>query len=198
MHTIQTYQGGLSCCHHGPSLLDTNQDIPWPDEYLEYRFKFRFYFFKRYTPGTRNAAPASHKHLTRVYWATVRPLRGNTTFHKYAPLNASRSMRVHMISSKFSVRVKRFGRMTWMIKKGHQTHLCRSSLPCSLMSLSMELYNADTGELLCHVEPIHGLSGELYDETGFLSPFHLVCWGSPDEGLVEPKFLSLDTTLLEY
>ena len=187
--TIQTYQGGLSCCHHGQSLLDTNQDIPWPDEYLEYRFKFRFYF-QEYTPGTETQ-PASHKHLTRVYWATE-AFAGEYDIPQCAPLTPPDQC-VHMISSKFSVR-----EAVWSNdlddKKGIK--LIYAGPHCHAPScLSMELYNADTGELLCHVEPIHGLSGELYDETGFLA-IPPCLWGSPDEGLVEPKFLSLDTTLL--
>lgn len=58
----------------------------------------------------------------------------------------------------------------------------------------MDLYNADTGELLCHVEPAHGKSGELYYEKGFIA-IPPCLWGNED-GLVAPKFLSLNTTLM--
>ena len=40
--------------------------------------------------------------------------------------------------------------------------------------LSMELYNADTGSLLCHSVPIRGKSDELYDEHGLRRAWLLV------------------------
>lgn len=47
--------------------------------------------------------------------------------------------------------------------------------------LSMELYNADTGRLLCHVEPIVGQINELFDEQGFLA-IPPCLWGDTEEG----------------
>ena len=46
---IETYQGGLSCCHHQNILLDRDQNRP--DELLTYHMKFRFYF-QPYTAST--------------------------------------------------------------------------------------------------------------------------------------------------
>jgi hypothetical protein len=65
---IETYRGGQSCCRHNHSLLDKDQDIPWDDQVLEYRLKFRFYFegFKEKV----NDQSASHKNLVRLYWMT--------------------------------------------------------------------------------------------------------------------------------
>jgi hypothetical protein len=59
----------------------------------------------------------------------------------------------------------------------------------------MELYNADTGRLLCGVEPIYGQTDNVYDERGFLT-IPPCLWGDPDDGLQEPELLTLDTTLL--
>ena len=59
--------------------------------------------------------------------------------------------------------------------------------------LSVELYNADTGSLLCHSGPICGQSDELYDKHGFLSIPHCL-WRDPMAGLITPELLSLDTT----
>jgi hypothetical protein len=59
----------------------------------------------------------------------------------------------------------------------------------------MELYNADTGRLLCRGEPVYGQSDALYDEHGFLS-IPPCLWGDIAEGLASPELLSLDTTLL--
>ena len=70
--SVQGYRGGLSCCRDGQSLLDTDQDIPWPDEYLEYYLKFRFYFeeYQEAVAVSDNVAvvPASHEeNLVRLY-----------------------------------------------------------------------------------------------------------------------------------
>ena len=61
---IDTYQGGLSCCHHETILLD--QDQSPPEEKLEYHMKFRFYY-QTYTPAS-SSGPASHRNLLRMYY----------------------------------------------------------------------------------------------------------------------------------
>ena len=40
---LRTYVGGQIACHHMWSLLDADQDIPWPDQPLEYHLKVRFW-----------------------------------------------------------------------------------------------------------------------------------------------------------
>ena len=64
--SVDTYQGGLSCCHHENILLDTDQEPP--EELLTYHLKFRFYF-EPYEPAT-DTEPASHQNLIRLYWQT--------------------------------------------------------------------------------------------------------------------------------
>lgn len=39
---IDTYQGGMLCCHHGIFLLDADQEIP--NETFRHRMKYRFYY----------------------------------------------------------------------------------------------------------------------------------------------------------
>ena len=60
---IRSYTGGQIACHHMWSLLDKEQDIPWPDQPLEYQMKFRFWYQDynasfhrdlRYSGGTNN------------------------------------------------------------------------------------------------------------------------------------------------
>ena len=63
---VDTYQGGLSCCHHKNVLLDTNQKQP--EEVMTYHLKFRFYF-QPYSPAT-SSAPTSHENLIRLYYQT--------------------------------------------------------------------------------------------------------------------------------
>ena len=82
--------------------------------------------------------------------------------------------------------------------------------------LSMELYNADTGKLLCHVEPIRGGGRNIndnsegieeqqnYNEEGFIA-IPPCLWSehnnnnsssSSSSSLSQPDFLSLNTTLM--
>lgn len=95
--SITTYQGGLSCCVHGESLLDKDQDIPWPDEFLEYRLKFRFYF-EEYKPATVDR-PASHQNLVRLYWQTE-AFAGE---YDIVPCRENEQHCVHTITSRWQV-----------------------------------------------------------------------------------------------
>ena len=63
------------------------------------------------------------------------------------------------------------------------------------MCIDVELYNADTGDLLCHVSGIlgSGNSSKAYDETNYLK-LNPCLWGQ-DRGLLAPQFLSWDTNL---
>jgi len=60
--------------------------------------------------------------------------------------------------------------------------------------LSMELYNADTGELICGVKPIHGTGSELFNEKDYIN-IPPCMWGD-SEGLRKPPLLPLSTNLL--
>jgi hypothetical protein len=62
----------------------------------------------------------------------------------------------------------------------------------------MELYNADTGQLLCHVDTLKGSgSADAYDEKGFIAiPPCLWSINASFDGLPTPPFLPLNATLL--
>jgi hypothetical protein len=49
-------------------------------------------------------------------------------------------------------------------------HLIYAAGHCHAPScISMELYNADTQELLCRHDPVYGKSHEIFDELGYLA-----------------------------
>jgi hypothetical protein len=60
--------------------------------------------------------------------------------------------------------------------------------------LSIELYNADTGKLLCAHYPSYGKTHQVFDELGFLA-IPPCLWGAEHEGLVEPVFLPFNANL---
>jgi hypothetical protein len=257
---IQSYRGGLRCCRHGQSLLDTNQEIPWKDQPLEYYLKFRLYFqdYQHEEPAvtaattttttttttagspptasedadvaatttttalsssslravasttTTSISPPSHENLVRFYWATE-AFAGEYDIMPCKP-GTPPSQCIQVISSQWKVRDFvhdcSIHDASWCTGKGSRddtktlgVQLIYAGPHCHAPTcLSMELYNADTGQLLCHVEPIHGTgqggAGATYDEYGFLA-IPPCLWGDDaTQGLPPPELLSLDTTLL--
>jgi len=58
----------------------------------------------------------------------------------------------------------------------------------------MELYNADTGMLLCRHDPVYGKTHQVHDELGYVA-IPPCLWGEPEEGLSKPIFLHFNTNL---
>jgi len=201
---VQTYKGGLSCCRHDQSLLDKAQEIPWQDQPLEYYLKFRFYFEEYKKPSHASESP-SHQQLIRLWWQTE-AYAGEYDIVQCRD-GTPPSECVQIITSRFKVRDMIHdcpihdasyctGKGSSDSSKTEGVKLIYAGPHCHAPTcLSMELYNADTGQLLCHMEPVHGSGSGLYDEHGFLS-IPPCLWGDASEGLVEPQLLSLDTTLM--
>jgi hypothetical protein len=211
--SIRTYLGGQHCCHHMVSLLDKDHEIPWDDQPLEYHLKFRFYF-EEYVPpkpveenkktlskslSPAIVEPASHQNLVRLYWMTE-AYAGEYDVMK-CPNGTPSDQCVHMITSQWNVQdMLSDCDGGWCTGRGSTKadgiELIYAAPHCHAPScLSVELYNADTGELLCHVEPRPGKSTDkVHDELGFLA-IPPCMWGNKEDGLVEPVFLPLNTTL---
>jgi hypothetical protein len=203
---VQTYTGGLSCCRDGKSLLDKEQEQPWPEAYLKYRLKFRFYF-EDYQPATSPTMMLpSHESLVRLYWQTE-SFAGEYDISPCPP-GTPPSQCVQVITSQWKVRdMMRDCVMkdaSWCTGQGSAdsnttagVKLIYAAPHCHAPTcLSMELYNADTGQLICRMEPVVGKnSSSPYDEEHFLA-IPPCLWGDEAQGLVAPTLLSLDTTLL--
>ncbi|KAL7556779.1 hypothetical protein ACA910_005221 [Epithemia clementina (nom. ined.)] len=200
--SIERYQGGLSCCVHENYLLDKDQEIPWSDQPLEYRLRFRVYFEEHY-PATLP------QNLIRLYWMTE-AWAGEYDVPQCETSSSNNEQHecVHMITSRWKVvdmiHDCSVQDATWCTGTGSSdpnktegVKLIYAGPHCHAPTcLSMELWNADTGELLCRTEPEHGKgSGSKFDEQNFLS-IPPCLWGDPNEGLVTPSLLSLNTTLL--
>jgi hypothetical protein len=203
--SVQTYRGGLNCCRDGQSLLDKEQENPWPGQYLEYYLKFRFYF-EEFKPVPPNSVEApSHHNLIRLYW-TTEAFAGE---YDIVPCREGvpPSQCVHVITGRWKVSEMLHdcsiadasgctGIGSKDPSKTEGVKLIYAGPHCHAPScLSMDLINADTGRLICHVEPLHGESDELYDEHGFIA-IPPCLWGDKADGLLEPELLSLNTTLL--
>ena len=176
---VDTYQGGLSCCAHKTILLDANQTQP---EYeMTYRIKFRFWF-QEYQ---------NHQQLVRPYFQTE-AFSGEYDVPKCEP-GTPYEERIHSITGR------------WQVKDMVDANIRKNTMGLKFIyagphchaptCISMELYNADTGQLICGVIPEYG-KGRLnvsFDELDYIRVDPCV-WGE-DAGLMEPMFLSWDTNL---
>jgi len=197
--SVQTYGGGKRCCIHGHYLLDEDQEVP--EGYQEYRLKWRFYF-EEYQP---RKVP-SHQNLVRLYWQTevyageydIVPCLPGTPPQECIQVITAR-WKVHTMMMDCSLRDKDIGCTGVGSTDPARTagiQLIYAGPHCHAPDcLSMELYNADTGRLLCRMEPQFGASDHVYDERGYVA-LPPCLWGEASDGLLEPELLSLDTELL--
>ena len=172
---INTYEGGLSCCHHKNILLDKAQKQP--ENQMSYQLKFRFWF-QSYN---------NHEALVRLYFQTE-AYAGEYDVPKCIRPNEC----VHMITSRWQTKD--------MISKKLITNnlgvkLIYAAPHCHAPScISMELYNDDTGELICSVTPGIGKgTSNKYDEKDYIR-LDPCLWGY-DKGLYQPPVLKWNTNL---
>jgi len=192
---IKDYNGGLRCCGGGSMLLDADQEVP--DRLDTFYMKYRFYF-EEY---------ASQHNTFRIWWSTE--ARNNeydvpkSSANCLDPATPKEDCE-HVIRSVFRgvdmlslssgcmmqgdinacgnvTRIKEDGGLFQLVYAGPHCH----APACA----SMELWNEDTGELLCAVEPVYG-KGAMCEMS--LPP---CVWGSAAEGLKPPPILHLDSNL---
>jgi hypothetical protein len=156
---------------------------------LEYRLKFRFYF-EDYQPETASS-PASHKEMSRLYWQTE---AGASEYDvPQCREGTPPSQCIHEITSEWHV----YDFVDGNEQSTAGIELIYAGPHCHAPTcLSMELYNADTGDLLCHSDAIKGSGSGLYDEHGYLSIPPCLWSENDDDGTPSPVFLPFNTRLL--
>jgi len=186
------YRGGLQCCRDGQTLLDEDQLSPWPGKTMTYQMKFRFYF-KEFVPGIRNTVWLVH--IAQAEYDIVKCPSG-TPQSECVQVNKARfkvSSMMRDCSNQDSFFCTGVGSSDPNITAG--VKLIRINPHCHAPTcLSMELYNEDTGDLICGVRPIYGTGSELFNEKDYVNIPPCV-WGH-SAGLREPPMLPLDTNLL--
>jgi len=189
---LRTYEGGLSTCHHHWKLLDADQEIPWSDKPLVYFKKFRVYFqeapdISKYTEIHRSdwgiAADGDHAEYDVPQTAAN---AGNPQCTAGGS-GAGCKLGTHTITG------------TWTplpaAPKGKGMHIVAAHFHCHAPTcLRVELWNNNTGELLCRQEPIYGgtgskFTGSRYDESGYIATPPCL-WGKPEHGLEAPPLAS--------
>ena len=58
--------------------------------------------------------------------------------------------------------------------------------------MSMELWDDDTGTLICRNEAMYGKGTSPHDETGYVVGIPPCLWGAAEEGLRPPPIIRLD------
>jgi len=193
---IRAYAGGQWACKHMWSLLDADQDIPWPDQPLVMYHKYRMW---------------------------VQPY--NESYHQQVRLGSQETTSGWLIGSPWEYDVpkcregipgcsKENG--TWvhtivggMLGTNHS--LSAMNFHCHAPTcLSMELWacpsgtpvgecDPSNGQLVCREEPVYGgsgspaLSGTRFDEAGYIAIPDCM-WGPKEYGL-EPPFNLTGLTL---
>jgi len=191
---LETYSGGLDCCHHNNILLDADQ--PVDNRIDEIYLKFRFYY-QPYVPAIAPTAAPSHKLLHRFYF-TTEAFAGEYDVVK-CDEKTPPTQCIQEITARFTAKQMFYDCNPAKDKDCAATNgiqLIYAGAHCHAPScLSMELYNADTGALLCRQVPAVGTgSNDPYDEFGYIS-IPPCLWGYED-GLIEPTTLFLETNLL--
>jgi len=176
---LRAYTGGQSCCHHLFSLLDVNQTTPWQDQPLEYHMKFRVYY--READGITNVIQHNWGGLATPTEYDV-PKCGEGV----PQCTLIDGHWVHTMNGTWTV-----GQMTGgidfrpVVIHGH----CHAPT-----CIEFNLYNADTGELVCSQKPVYGRSNATYDEDGYLAVPPCV-FGDAKQGLVPMQSLPPSTRL---
>lgn len=203
---VRTYQGGLMCCHHGWLLTDKEQAAQVPSDIFAYHMKFRIWFQEYVPADPARGTPASHQNLVRFYYdfgcGEYDVLR--------SPEGTPPNERVQRNEAHWQVKD--------MLRPGSlRNSVYHTGLPnatqvgvkliyanghCHAAScISLELYNNDTGELLCRQVGHMGrtrnpdtVRGADYDEAGYVT-IPPCLWGEGSPGLLPPRLLTWETNL---
>jgi hypothetical protein len=164
----------------GWHLLDADQEVPWQDQPLTYHFKFRFYF-QEYDPAHHISAYSIHCLLG---------IGGQVTEYDVpqCPPGTPTENCTHEIS----------GVVT---PPGQDMRFVSAHYHCHAPTcLRMEIFNNNTGELLCREDAYHGQGADVsgkgsptdkarFDEAGYIA--QRVClWGNSTYGLEPPPLVS--------
>ena len=202
---VSTYVGGLTCCHHKWMLTDREQRSRVPSELLVFHMKIRIWF-QEYIKKTPTA-PASHQLLSRMYHSIAGEydVVKQTPSHSRKDVNGS-NMQVNVFKFKGRQMVNfgnvRTATMSTPYPTKEQTGIKLLYLGghCHAPTcVRFDLYNDDTGELLCRQQGRLGKTlqpdvskfdkeGGRFDEKGYVKLYPCL-YGDKGSGLMEAPFI---------
>jgi len=187
---METYHGGLHCCKHTWFLTDLEQDAQIPDKTDTYFLKWRYYF-QEYVPAS-DKTQASHKHLNHWVFLIDQAVNdyeednanyGKGSLGKITAHLKARDMGLENVPKKYS-------KITPLVMTPH----------CHAPScIREELWNADTGDIICNAttaygEEKYGPTSQVFNEANYIT-IHPCIYGN-QPGLQTPFSLSPDTNLI--
>lgn len=185
---INLYDGGMSCCRGGQFLLDADQEIPALVD--EVHFKWRWYY-EEYQPTVHKQTFHLEWQFGHIEYSVPKALPGTPPESAVHTLTTRITMRDLLTMGNANA-----GGAGWDLSNSSRGfELIMMGFHChSPACLGGQLFNADTGELLCHVEPVAGKSANPQDEENYLwlPPCQ---WGAESDGLRAPPVLTMDTNL---
>jgi len=176
---IRTYVGGQLACHHMFSLLDADQEIPWPDQPLKYHLKMRFWY--------QDYNESYHTNVKRTTWGIASPVEYDVPKCVEGMKGCSRDEDgrwIHTIRGTF----KGGGYLV-------AAHFHCHAPSCKSITMYKD-WNGTHGTVICEERPVYGGTGQVdlrkFDEPGYI--FQPPClWGSKEFGLEPPPYVGSTT-----
>jgi len=193
---METLHGGSKCCENGMVLLDADQEQP--EEISTFYYKHRIYF-----DDGRNG----YTNLFRVYWQAE--LKNNEYDVPACPPGSAPEQCIFVLSNEGIAKdtlwpadptaPHGWDKMAWP-EDGTGIQLIYAGGHCHVGCLSLDLINLDTGETICHQEPLHGskvaAGDNAMDEAGYAVSIPPCEWGDdPAENLPPPAVIRPNTRL---
>jgi hypothetical protein len=187
---METYHGGLKCCAHHNFLTDLEQDSMIPNETDTYFLKWRYYF-QEYKPAAA-AAPASHKHLHHWVFLIDQAVNDYEEDNAHYGTASVGKITAHLTGAQMGLEDTPKEWKSWspfvMTPHCHAPSCIRE-----------ELWNADTGEILCNMTAHYGnakygpLRG-VFNEQDYVAILPCL-YSNNQEGLQTPFVITADTNI---
>jgi hypothetical protein len=186
---MQSYHGGLQCCKHKYFLTDRDQESLIEDKVDTYFLKWRYYF-QEYVP-TSPPAPASHRHLH--HWVFLIDANVNDYEEDNANYGVASIGRIEA-----NLLAKDMGLEDVPASYKGFTSLVMTPHCHAPSCIREELWNVDTGEILCNATAKYGSSehgpvGQVFNEKDYIAIPPCIFGDQP--GLQTPFTLKPETKL---
>ena len=221
--SIETYGGGMICCHHEIYLLDKDQVIP--PQTFKFRMKYRFWYEDpqdlKGDDGVGASMDAPSSSISSQVWGPDLPYQnaffmfreteiahGEYDVPQCQPGTLPQDC-VHVVIGNFQ-----------MIDAMHDC-VGRSDVWCSPVALpnltypqsqhvalvhmsphchgpaciSMEMIDTDNNVTICKTQPFYGTTDQAMNEAGYAAGIPPCMWGTKEEGLPYPPVLALNANI---
>jgi len=162
---METYHGGLQCCKHTFFLTDLEQAPLVPAAVDRYYLKWRYYF-QEYAPPSGGAA-ASHKHLHHWVFLIDANVNDYEEDNEHYGTRSVGKIEAHLTVANMGLEdvPANYSTVSWHVMTPH----CHAP-----NCIREELWNADSGEILCNVSagygaPQFGPTSRAFNEENYIA-----------------------------